>query len=289
MLGDWKARVAVGLVGAIILALLFDVVMIRRNARAAALLRLSGSPPEKQELLARVERLGAEHDELLQLTRTLQLEEQRVRRVTEARRQEVTKTRMSLAALKEDALRADEFLRLKEKGSCNGNYLDLMRVEREPGDRVSNGDFKEVGSRFLRRGYWVYVHPYWFVWSRSRREQVEAERSRKQREAQAARREAESRRQRQLEQTYGDRIDARLMAQDFAKQHLTHPSTAKFPFFSGGDTFLNAAKGQWHVTGKVKAKNVFGLELTYRWKVVVRRVQGDTWQLIDIEMWEEGT
>lgn len=61
------------------------------------------------------------------------------------------------------------------KASVGGRYRDLLRIIEIPGDRDVYGEFREwghwQGSAYrgygdLPAGWWVYVHPRWYVWGR---------------------------------------------------------------------------------------------------------------------------
>ena len=70
-----------------------------------------------------------------------------------------------------------------------------------------------------------------------------------------------------------DRIEAQLACQDFVKEKLKAPATAKF---SGQQTNV-AGVNQWTVTGLVDAENSFGAMLRSNWTCSIR-LDGDTWR-----------
>jgi len=58
-------------------------------------------------------------------------------------------------------------------GSVNGKYRVLLRKIHVPQDEQSYGKFSDfgmytgnsyVGINDLPPGYWVYVHPHWYIW-----------------------------------------------------------------------------------------------------------------------------
>jgi antitoxin component YwqK of YwqJK toxin-antitoxin module len=60
-----------------------------------------------------------------------------------------------------------------ERASVGGKYSDLAVRIVAPDDQAGYGDFHEygpysatdyLGQREIPSGYWVYVHPWWFVW-----------------------------------------------------------------------------------------------------------------------------
>lgn len=77
-----------------------------------------------------------------------------------------------------------------------------------------------------------------------------------------------------------EKFSAIQMAQVFVKRQLTHPSSASFPWSRHNAT--RADDDARHVTGTVRAKNSFNLELTYSYAVLIRHLEGTRWSLLDI-------
>lgn len=68
------------------------------------------------------------------------------------------------------------------------------------------------------------------------------------------------------EKLYGSAEMASLAAKNIVKRHLRNPSTAEFPWFSSSSKRIGKI---WNCHGLVKAKNSFGLELTYSYLATV--------------------
>jgi hypothetical protein len=63
--------------------------------------------------------------------------------------------------------------KLMEKASVNGRYRELLHVLHVPNDKASYTEFSDYGMSAtatwagynnLTTGYWVYVHPRWYIW-----------------------------------------------------------------------------------------------------------------------------
>jgi hypothetical protein len=63
--------------------------------------------------------------------------------------------------------------KLLKKASGEGRYRELLHVLYMPGDRQTYTDYKDFGLwsgatyggyNNLKSGYWVYVHPRWYIW-----------------------------------------------------------------------------------------------------------------------------
>ncbi|HLJ10208.1 MAG TPA: VWA domain-containing protein, partial [Planctomycetaceae bacterium] len=59
------------------------------------------------------------------------------------------------------------------QASVNGKYKNLLRIIEAPGDGATHGEFHDygrwegtdyLGQSNLPKGYWVYVHPNWYIW-----------------------------------------------------------------------------------------------------------------------------
>ncbi len=62
----------------------------------------------------------------------------------------------------------------REKASVKGKYSNLLQILNCPKDRRSYGNFKDWGywsgkrwcGKAVRKGYWVWVAPNWYIWER---------------------------------------------------------------------------------------------------------------------------
>lgn len=109
----------------------------------------------------------------------------------------------------------------------------------------------------------------------ARRDSVAAE-QRKREEAKADRKQARSSAERE------EGASAISAAKSLVTKRLSHPSTASFGWFPESNKNSN---GTWTVTGTVKAKNDFNLELEYDYRCVLK-LDGNTWQLVDCDLAE---
>jgi SLA1 homology domain 1, SHD1 len=76
---------------------------------------------------------------------------------------------------------------------------------------------------------------------------------------------------------------ASVMAKDYVLKFLKHPDDASFGLWSVPEVRTNEDQSVFYVESTVKAKNDFGGELTYRWAVILRRVQdsqANQWTLV---------
>ncbi len=278
------------LTGALCLVIAVDLVLVCRNARASRLLSNCLPASEKAQLRNAVASLQGQLNGLLVAQENLTKETRKFNGAVAATRVMEKSLRNAVARLAEEVDGLEKFEGVYRKATCNGKYYDLEKVELRHSGAAEYGDFRDIGEEgWFKIRYWVYAYPYFFVWKASR--VVDARHARKtaEREAEQARSEAERAAQKKLEERFGSELDAMLIAQKFVKNHLLHPSTARFPFSWLGATFFNKSTKQWHVTGTVKAKTAFGVELKYRWKVICRKVRGDVWEEIETSIWEEGS
>ena len=74
-------------------------------------------------------------------------------------------------------------------------------------------------------------------------------------------------------------IEAQRVSKDYVREFLKFPDDANFGFWSVPDVKSNEAGDTFYVESKVKAKNSFGAELTYRWQTIVF-LDGGTWELV---------
>jgi hypothetical protein len=70
---------------------------------------------------------------------------------------------------------------------------------------------------------------------------------------------------------------AQIMAEDFVRNQLKAPSTAKF----GGQTVMHIGGESYRVTGYVDAENAFGARLRKVFVCTVRDLGADKWQRVE--------
>jgi hypothetical protein len=63
-----------------------------------------------------------------------------------------------------------------KKASVDGKYSKLLAVIHVPDDKGEYGEYKDYGAfngtewagyKGLPKGYWVYVHPHWYIWKKA--------------------------------------------------------------------------------------------------------------------------
>lgn len=88
--------------------------------------------------------------------------------------------------------------------------------------------------------------------------------------------EAKRKRETELERR---KIDAELYSKDYIRKFLKHPDDASFGFWDIPEIKWNEVQDTFYCSSKVKAKNDFGAELTYRWQTILT-LNGNTWELV---------
>jgi len=78
---------------------------------------------------------------------------------------------------------------------------------------------------------------------------------------------------------FSRQVDATTVSQQYVLKFLKHPDDATFGFWSVPDMSWNKEQDAFYLSSKVKAKNDFGAELTYRWATIVM-LEGNTWNLV---------
>ena len=74
-----------------------------------------------------------------------------------------------------------------------------------------------------------------------------------------------------------DKIAAFVTSQDFVKQELRSPSTAKFPYYNDrGVTMTYVGECTHEIEGFVDAQNAFGTPIRHRYSVKVQNTRGTT-------------
>jgi len=80
-----------------------------------------------------------------------------------------------------------------------------------------------------------------------------------------------------------DKISAFVMSQEFVKDRLKAPGTAKFPWYD--ESFVDdLGGGRFRVTAYVDAENSFGAKLRTHYTCVLSSSDGDRWSLENIEV-----
>ena len=80
-----------------------------------------------------------------------------------------------------------------------------------------------------------------------------------------------------------DGVEAYVMCQQFVKDRLRAPGTARFPPSSRADVD-GLAGNAWRVRAWVDAENAFGGEVRRRWECVVVYEGGGEWRLDGLEL-----
>lgn len=85
-------------------------------------------------------------------------------------------------------------------------------------------------------------------------------------------------------------LDAHVFSKDSVRRFLKYPDDANFEVPGAAFGLPEAIKDEWnddHTTcrcsGKVKAKNALGAELTHQWQTFIH-LNGDTWELVSCEI-----
>lgn len=80
-----------------------------------------------------------------------------------------------------------------------------------------------------------------------------------------------------------DSLAAYIMSQEFVKDRLISPSTAKFPSYRD-DFVTHLGDGRYLVKAYVDAENIFGAKIRNYYTVTLRYVGGNKWQLESIQI-----
>lgn len=75
----------------------------------------------------------------------------------------------------------------------------------------------------------------------------------------------------------GDEYGARSVCQDFVKDSLKSPASAKF-----SEETATLSKGEWTVTGSVDSENSFGASIRNVYVCTVKHTGNDNYHLIDL-------
>ncbi|MDC0358152.1 hypothetical protein OAO01_04990 [Oligoflexia bacterium] len=88
----------------------------------------------------------------------------------------------------------------------------------------------------------------------------------------------------EYERCNSDNIGAYVMAQDFVKENLKSPSTAKFPWGTSDSTIVNLGDCKYRVKSYVDAQNSFGGMIRNNYDVVVRYNGNNRWGLVEVDI-----
>jgi DNA-binding protein YbaB len=85
-------------------------------------------------------------------------------------------------------------------------------------------------------------------------------------------------------------LDAEVFSKDSVRRFLKYPDDASFEVPGPAFGLPEAVKDEWNddrttcrCSGKVKAKNALGAELTHTWRTFIH-LNGDTWELVSCEI-----
>lgn len=74
-------------------------------------------------------------------------------------------------------------------------------------------------------------------------------------------------------------------SEECVRRFLRFPDDAAFPFWEAPDVRSDAGGTLFHVSGKVKAKNAFGAELTSRWETILMLDEAaNKWRVVSCEI-----
>jgi len=86
----------------------------------------------------------------------------------------------------------------------------------------------------------------------------------------------------------GKKIEAHIICQNFVKDRLKAPASAKFPAWdSSNDGAVRIKKendGSYQVRGHVDAKNAYGTMLRKNYTCHVKPADGEKWELLELSM-----
>lgn len=96
----------------------------------------------------------------------------------------------------------------------------------------------------------------------------------------------EGQKQADIEKQYGSSTMASIMCEDYVKQRLNSPRSAKFPSFWTGEARIDSlGGGRYRVHSQVDAQNAFGALLRSQFVCSIAKVPGgDEWRLEDLTM-----
>ncbi|WP_286975094.1 hypothetical protein [Acetomicrobium sp. UBA5826] len=84
-----------------------------------------------------------------------------------------------------------------------------------------------------------------------------------------------------------DKTEAIIMAEEFVKDRLVSPSSAKFPWRSSETTAVKVDEDTWVISSYVDSQNKFGAMLRTYYIAKVKYLGNDKWQLLDLEFYEK--
>ena len=80
-----------------------------------------------------------------------------------------------------------------------------------------------------------------------------------------------------------DGVEAFVASQNFVKERLKAPSTAKFPTYDQAEVVTNDNK-RFKITSYVDAQNSLGATVRTRYVCIITHVNGNQWQLDHIQL-----
>jgi hypothetical protein len=82
-----------------------------------------------------------------------------------------------------------------------------------------------------------------------------------------------------------DKLDAKIMAQQFLEERLKAPSTADYPWVETDKVVTELSNDKYRYQSYVDAENSFGAKVRTNFEIVVQYVGDDKWKLISIDTW----
>lgn len=79
------------------------------------------------------------------------------------------------------------------------------------------------------------------------------------------------------------KLEAYSVSQQFVKQQLKSPSTAKFPVYMDTAVITNDNK-RFKVESYVEAENSFGVSVKHRYFCVLNHLEKDQWELVSLQL-----
>lgn len=88
---------------------------------------------------------------------------------------------------------------------------------------------------------------------------------------------------RQKIQQEQDTLTAFYKSQEFVKKYLKSPRTAKFPWLPSDSQIKNTKNNIYQVSSYVDSQNSFGAIIRTNYIVIMEKVSGNEWKLINID------
>jgi hypothetical protein len=80
------------------------------------------------------------------------------------------------------------------------------------------------------------------------------------------------------------KLEAFVLSQEYVRQRLKSPSTAKFPWASMD--FVRVEGQRYQITAYVDAQNVLGATVRTNYVCLLEREGEEAWSLLDLQLWE---